>query len=77
MRSARQVRSSGSKRATLERMWAEGAPTSEIAEAMGWKRNSPPANYISVYRQRGYNLPPREDEALVRAKAEARWGPRK
>jgi len=57
--------------AMLERMWADGASTRDIAVAMGWKPDK--ANrYISVYRHRGYNLPRRYSDARVAAQRAGR-----
>lgn len=60
------------KRALLERLWASGVDTAEIARQMGWSDRSPASTYIAVYRERGWNLPPRDPE---RAKAikRGRW----
>jgi len=66
-------RDRGSRRALLERLWAEGRSTEEIAREMGWSPNAPAATLIAVRRARGYNLPPRQDPEITRAQKAARW----
>lgn len=60
------------KRALLERLWAQGTDTAEIARQMGWSSSSPPSTYIAVYRARGFNLPVRDEVRSKSIKA-GRW----
>lgn len=66
-------RDRGSKRALLERLWAEGRSTDEIARAMGWSSEQARTHYIPIYRARGYDLPHRQDSETTRAQKEGRW----
>lgn len=66
-------RVSRSKRALLERLWAEGLDPEEIKRRMGWKTKARGSTIIAVYRSRGYNLPHRLDAEVVAAAASARW----
>jgi transposase len=60
-------------RELVERLWAEGVETREIARRAGWSTNCPPTTYIAVYRKKGWNLPHRYGEDRVRAFRRARW----
>jgi len=67
-------RDRGSKRALLNRLWAEGRSYEEIARAMEWSEQTPPQTMIAIYRKRkGYVLPPRQDPEITRAQKAARW----
>jgi uncharacterized protein YeaO (DUF488 family) len=64
------------RRALVERLWAEGVDTREIARRAGWKTSCPPSTYIAVYRAKGWDLPHRHSEERVRAYTKGRWGDR-
>jgi hypothetical protein len=66
------------RRRLLERLWAEGKSTGEIAAAMGWKPENA-ARYIAVYRARRdpdgrplYDLPRRYSDEHVAAQRAGR-----
>lgn len=61
------------QRRLVERLWAEGLPTKEIARRAGWSPASPPSSYISAYRAKGWDLPHRHSPERVAAYKEARW----
>ena len=48
------------RRELVERLWAEGVDTAEIARQAGWSTNSPPSTYIAHYRAQGWRLPVRD-----------------
>ncbi len=53
------------RRATVERLWAEGVTCREIGRRMGWKTNHPSVSISVLRTQHGYNLPHRRTAEQV------------